>query len=156
MCLICDRIGMIHSGTNPYFVAELKTGYVVIGDNQHFRGYTLFLCKRHRNELFELEDDFRAKFLQEMTLAAQAVARAFPCEKMNYECLGNGETHLHWHLYPRRTGDLENYGHEGRGPVWWYPMEQMYSEENRPSSQELQEMKETLRRELEQLITFES
>ena len=43
MCLICDRINMIKEGTNPYFVKELKTGYVVIGDNQHFYGYTLFL-----------------------------------------------------------------------------------------------------------------
>lgn len=39
MCLICDRIDMIRSGTNPYFVKELKTGYVVIGDFQHFYGY---------------------------------------------------------------------------------------------------------------------
>lgn len=37
MCLICDRIEMIKNGTNPYFVKELETGYVVIGDNQHFR-----------------------------------------------------------------------------------------------------------------------
>lgn len=45
MCLICDRIEMIKQGTNKYFVAELETGYVVLGDNQHFLGYTLFLCK---------------------------------------------------------------------------------------------------------------
>ena len=47
MCLICDRIKMIQNGTNPYFVKELETGYVVIGDNQHFHGYTLFLYKHH-------------------------------------------------------------------------------------------------------------
>lgn len=41
MCLICDRIKMIKAGTNPYFVKELETGYVVIGDNQHFYGYSL-------------------------------------------------------------------------------------------------------------------
>ena len=32
MCLICDRIKMIKDGTNPYFVKELETGYVVIGE----------------------------------------------------------------------------------------------------------------------------
>lgn len=36
MCFICDRIEMIKNGSNPYFVKELETGYVVIGDNQHF------------------------------------------------------------------------------------------------------------------------
>lgn len=30
-CLICSRIDMITAGTNPYFVAELDTGYVVMG-----------------------------------------------------------------------------------------------------------------------------
>ena len=45
MCIVCDRINMIKNGTNPYFVKELDTGYVVIGDNQHFYGYALLLYK---------------------------------------------------------------------------------------------------------------
>ena len=47
MCLICERIRQIQQGQNPYLVKALKTGYVVIGDHQHFYGYTLFLCKWH-------------------------------------------------------------------------------------------------------------
>lgn len=63
MCFICDRIKMINNGTNPYFVKELQTGYVVIGDNQHFKGYTLFLCKEHKTELFQLNHSKKIKFL---------------------------------------------------------------------------------------------
>ena len=33
---------MIEEKINPYFVMELKTGFVVIGDHQYFKGYTLF------------------------------------------------------------------------------------------------------------------
>ncbi len=153
MCIICDRIQMIKSGTNPYFVKELDTGYVVIGDNQHFKGYTLFLLKDHLTELFELNDDIRAKFLEEMTVVAEAVAKAFGAEKMNYECLGNGDAHLHWHLFPRVNGDLEGYGNNGRGPVWWYPREKMYSDDNRPNDEELEIMKQKLRNEIEKLIS---
>ena len=152
MCFICERIDMIKSNTNPYFVKELETGYVVIGDNQHFKGYTLFLCKQHKTELFYLEKDFRTKFLEEMSITAQAVENAFHAEKMNYECLGNGETHLHWHLFPRVSGDIETYGNNGKGPVWWYPMEKMYSDENRPSDTELKKMKSQLLYELEKLL----
>ena len=68
MCFICERIDMIKNNTNPYFVKELDTGYVVIGDNQHFKGYTLFLCKQHETELFYLEKNFRTKFLEEMSI----------------------------------------------------------------------------------------
>ena len=88
---------MIKRGENPYFVRELKTGYVVIGDHQHFRGYTLFLYKEHgdKTELFHLDKAERALFLEEMTIVAQAAAKAFGAEKMNYELLGMGDAHLH-------------------------------------------------------------
>ncbi len=152
MCLVCDRIEMIKKGENPYFVKELETGYVVIGDHQHFWGYTLFLCKRHCVELFELETEFKKKYLEEMSLVAEAVSRAFKCEKMNYELLGNGDTHLHWHLFPRVSGDIEDYGNKGRGPVWWYPMEKMYASDNRPSPAELEGMKKALSEEIESLL----
>ena len=109
MCLICDRINMIKDGTNPYFVKELETGYVVIGDNQHFKGYSIFLCKEHKTELFQLDYSTKMKFLEEMSVVAEAVSTAFDAEKMNYELLGNGDTHLHWHLFPRKSGDIENY-----------------------------------------------
>lgn len=151
MCFICDRIDIIQNGTNPYFVKELETGYVVIGDNQHFKGYTLFLCKRHESELFYLDNEFATTFMQEMIMVANAVKNAFHAEKMNYECLGNGDTHLHWHIFPRVNGDIENYGNNGRGPVWCYPMEKMYNDDNRPTTEELKQMKSVLLAELNQL-----
>lgn len=152
MCLICNRIEMIKKGTNPYFVKELSTGYVVIGDNQHFKGYTLFLCKQHKTELFYLDKDFTAAFMQEMVLVAEAVKNAFGAEKINYECLGQSDAHLHWHLFPRRKGDIGDYGNNGVGPVWWYPMDMMYSDGNRPDDDELTGMKSKLIAELEKLI----
>ena len=87
VCLICDRIKMIRQNSNLWFVKELETGYVVIGDHQYFRGYPLFLCKEHKTELFQLDDDTKMKFLEEMSVVAQAVAKAFGAEKMNYELL---------------------------------------------------------------------
>ena len=155
MCLICDRIDMIKKNANPWFVRELETGYVVIGDNQHFKGYTLFLCKEHKTELFQLEHSVKMKYLEEMSVVAEAVSNAFGAEKMNYELLGNGDTHLHWHLFPRVSGDLENYGNNGKGPVWWYPMDKMYSAGNRPSEAELNAMKEKLAQELDELEKLE-
>ncbi len=154
MCKICDRIKETKAGNNPFFVKELETGYVVIGDFQHFIGYTLFLYKDHVVELFDLDEKTRSMHMHEMTLVAEAVKKAFGAEKMNYECLGNGEggAHIHWHLFPRRIGDLENYGNNGRGPVWWYPMEEMYSENNRPDKEELENMKARLLLELDKLL----
>ena len=154
MCFICDRIKMTQEGNNPYFVKELETGYVVIGDYQHFKGYSLFLYRDHVVELFDLDAETRAKHLREMTLVAEAVKNAFGAQKMNYECLGNGDggAHIHWHLFPRRDGDIENYGNNGREPVWCYPMDKMYSDANRPGEEELEAMKSKLLCELDKLI----
>ena len=41
----------------------------------------MFLLKEHLTELFELKDDIRAKFLAEMTVVAEAVAKAFGAER---------------------------------------------------------------------------
>lgn len=152
MCLICERIKMIENGTNPYFVKELSTGYVVLGDHQHFKGYTLFLCKEHKTELFHLEHPIKMKFLEEMSIVAEAVSKAFDAEKINYELLGNGDTHLHWHLFPRKNGDIENYGNNGKGPVWWYPMNKMYGDDKCLSREESEIMKSKLLKELEKLL----
>ncbi len=148
MCLICERIDWILSGKNPYFVKELETGYVVIGDHQHFKGYTIFLCKEHVTELHHLPRDFRDKHLSEMADVSQAVSTAFSAEKMNIESLGNGDNHLHWHLFPRKAGDLGTYGQESKGPVWWLPFEEMYADEKRVSDEELAQMKYQLLAEL--------
>lgn len=154
MCIVCDRIEMIKKGTNPYFVKELETGYVVIGDHQHFYGYTLFLYKEHgdKTELFHLEQAERLKFLEEMSIVAEAVFKAFAPEKINYELLGNGDTHLHWHIYPRVGGDIENYGNNGKGPIWCYPMKKIYCDDNRPDEGQLADMKQRLLSELNQLL----
>ncbi|MCY7361435.1 MAG: HIT family protein, partial [Ignavibacteria bacterium] len=50
-CPVCENIDSIKNDQNKYFVAELETGFVVIGDRQYFKGYTLFLCKMHITEL---------------------------------------------------------------------------------------------------------
>ena len=154
MCLICERINQIKHHSNPAFVKEMQTGYVVIGDHQHFYGYTLFLCKKHVTECFQLDKNERMTFLYEMSLAAQAVSQAFQAEKMNIEMLGNGVSHLHVHLFPRKSGDLEEYGDHGRGPVWWYPWKKMIHDDSCPSPAEMETMKEKLLHELNQLTNI--
>ena len=137
---------MIKNNENPYFVKELETGYVVLGDHQRFKGYTLFLCKKHVTELHHLDYNFKMKYLEEMSLVAEAVQKVFNAEKMNYELLGNGDTHVHWHLFPRNTGDTPQ-----KGPVWWLPREEMWNEKYRPTDAELAEYKTILLNEIEKL-----
>lgn len=147
-CDMCKVIEQIKRGENPWFVKEFETGYLILGWNQHFYGYCLFICKQHVVELFDLAIDYRTKYMQEMVEIAEAVKKAFNADKINYECLGNGDIHLHWHIFPRRQGDLGEYGNNGKGPVWWLPKEIMWDDNNIPSADELEKMKQKLLAEL--------
>ena len=151
-CDMCKVIKEIQDEKNPYFVKELDTGYVILGWNQHFYGYSIFICKKHIVELFDLDVDYRTKYMQEMVIVAQAVKKTFNAEKINYECLGNGDVHLHWHIFPRVSGDLGEHGNNGKGPVWWLPKETMWNDSNKPSLQELNRMKSELLIELDKLV----
>ena len=147
VCLVCDRIEKTREGKNPYFVKELKTGYVVIGDHQRFEGYTLLLCKEHATELSQLAPDFRDAFLKDMAVTAEAVQNAFHPDKLNYELLGAGKgRHMHWHIFPRRQGDTPS-----PGPVW--QVQDMNDDRWLPSPEKLEELKAALRRELDLLDT---
>ena len=142
-CLICERIAAIKRGTNRHFVAELATGYVVLGDFQFFRGYTLFLGKTHVAELHDLVSSERERFLIEMSLVAESVFRCFSPRKLNYECLGNAEPHLHWHLFPRHQDDPS----PGTSS-WKIDQAVRYNEAHRPSDSKLSDLRNQLLREL--------
>ena len=114
-CEICERIAKFTPDT-PYLVAEMETGYAVLADNQYYRGYTIFLSKTCVPELHLLLPEVRATFLDEMSLVAEAVFRAFAPRKLNYELLGNSVSHLHWHIFPRYEDDANP-----RWPVWSNP-----------------------------------
>ena len=152
MCLICERIELIKAGEKPYFVKELETGYVVIGDRQYFEGYTFFLAKEHVTELHHMEAPVKLRFLEEMSLVQEAVSKAFSAQKMNVELLGNGDAHAHWHIFPRREGDMKGHGLNGRGPVWWVPWEEMVTEEYQVKGSKLEGLVETLSETLDQMI----
>lgn len=145
-CMVCKRIALIKQNKNPYFVRELNTGYVVMGDQQRIKGYTLFLCKQHAYELHQLEPHYRDEFLHEMAVVSEAVYNAFQPDKLNYSLLGvGGGLHMHWHIHPRRNGDTP-----AAGPVWQLGKE-LTDKKYNPTSEELEMLKTKLKEELDKL-----
>lgn len=151
MCLICERIELIQKGENPFFVAETRTGFVVLGDFQFFRGYTLLLSKEHKRELHELDPETRKAFVWEMSEVAAAVIRAFNPVKLNYELLGNTDEHMHWHLFPRHHDDPNP-----RGTVSNIDRTIRNAESARPDADTLKSMKQQLLNELKKSSTIVS
>ncbi len=144
-CIICNRIEMIEKGTNKHFVCEMQSGYVVLGDSQFYKGYTLLLSKQHCSELHQLDQETKLLFLKEMSVVAEAVYNVFQPIKLNQELLGNRDAHLHWHIFPRHTDDPNIHN-----PVWIIDKE--IRNHTVLEDQELEERKELLKREIELLM----
>jgi len=111
---MCARV----AGEGPFFIADLGTSRVYLNEDQFFPGWVFVVLKRHAVELYDLDARERSALIEEVSRAAQALARVFRPEKMNYELLGNQVPHIHWHLVPRLAGDPEP-----RWPVWRVPHE---------------------------------
>lgn len=117
-CGICAMIDRIKGGEFRDFIAELRSCYVILGDQQFYRGYCVLLAKLHATELYLMPADDARVLFDEMRLTAEAIAAVVKPWKMNYECLGNSEPHVHWHLLPRNENEPEELR---RGPIWLRP-----------------------------------
>ena len=119
-----DRIGTALKGTNPSVLRQLRAGFAVIGDVQFLPGYSVLLVDDPDvQRLSELSQARRRAFLADMDRLGEAVERVCRAldpafRRVNLEILGNTDSFLHAHVWPRfewEPADLV--GH----PVWLYP-----------------------------------
>jgi diadenosine tetraphosphate (Ap4A) HIT family hydrolase len=115
-CGICSIIERIRSGAFPDWIAELPRSWLTLGDAQFYRGYCVLLAKRHATELHAMARGEAHQLLDEMLAVGHTLADVVKPLKLNYECLGNQEPHVHWHIFPRFLDDPMR-----SSPVWTRP-----------------------------------
>jgi diadenosine tetraphosphate (Ap4A) HIT family hydrolase len=115
-CGICAGIKRIKEGKLPDFIAELPHSYAILGDSQFYRGYCILFAKTHATELYLMPRDEALALFDEVRSTAEAIAAVTHPHKLNYECLGNSEPHVHWHIFPRYENDALRLG-----PIWMRP-----------------------------------
>ena len=112
-CGICAIIEQTRTGANPNLVAELPRSWLVLGDAQFYRGYCILLAKRHATELHLMPRGEAHELLDELLAAGRAIMAVAHPIKLNYECLGNQEPHVHWHIFSRFADDPQR-----MQPIW--------------------------------------
>ncbi len=120
MALIADRVAAARAGTNPYVIAKLRSGWVVIGDVQFLPGYCLLLADPVVPSLNDLSVEDRLQYLQDMALVGDVILNVTNSFRINYEILGNSEPELHAHIFPRYMSEPEE---KRRRPAWFYDWE---------------------------------
>ncbi|MGH7914177.1 MAG: HIT family protein [Candidatus Binataceae bacterium] len=115
-CGICTLIERCRAGNFADFVAELPRSFVILGDAQFYRGYCVVLARRHVSEVHLMPPDEARELFDETIAVGRAIAVATRPLKLNYECLGNLEPHVHWHVFPRFKTDAMR-----AAPIWTRP-----------------------------------
>lgn len=116
-CPACDRIERIARGADPEFVATLAETHVVLADEQRYRGYCILFLRDHADRLDDVPLDRQLRLWEDVARVATAVRRVVEPARLNYACLGNFVTHVHWHVIPRYADDSE-----GQHPIWVRPL----------------------------------
>ncbi len=142
MCTTCERIEQIKQGNDPFFVAETRSGYVVLDQSQLFEGHVLFLSKACKKELYQLDYHTRVAFLSEASLIAQSLLEAFKADFTEFEMLGGEDGHLTAHIIPRHKDDLLPYGKK-EGSIFSLPSDVLDDPKNVPSAMTLSSLRET-------------
>jgi diadenosine tetraphosphate (Ap4A) HIT family hydrolase len=114
-CGICALIERASARFDD-FVAELPRSWLILGDAQFYRGYTVLLAKRHINEIHLMPRGEAHELFDELLAVSKALTAVVRPHKLNYECLGNQEPHVHWHIFPRSADDPLRLA-----PVWLRP-----------------------------------
>lgn len=139
------RIDEARRDQNPTVISKLPSGWVVLGDTQFLRGYSLLLADPVVESLNAISGSERMGFLADMALLGDAVQAATGADRINYSVLGNSLPVLHAHVFPRYEREPDE---AKRRPVWLYPK----AERSRPAfdlrhdAELMQEIEKCLRR----------
>ncbi len=103
-CPFCDDIHLKENEFS-FMVAETETSYIRLPKNQYWKGWTLVALKRHATELYDLNPEELASFMQDIAMTAKAVKEVFSPVKINYAIFGNLCPHIHNHILPQQLGN---------------------------------------------------
>jgi diadenosine tetraphosphate (Ap4A) HIT family hydrolase len=115
--LIHRQVREAREGKNPAVIGRVRSGWVVLGDSQFIRGYSLLLPDPVVPSLNSLATAERVEFLLDMAALGDALLAVTDTYRINYEILGNGEPALHAHVFPRRASEPDEVRSR---PVWSY------------------------------------
>ena len=115
--LIHHLVDDCRAGRCPRTIARIHSGWVVLGEAQFLRGYSLILPDPVVANLNALSHADRKTLLFEMTVVGDVLLELTGAVRINYEILGNLEPALHVHLFPRYADEPEALRTR---PVWFY------------------------------------
>jgi diadenosine tetraphosphate (Ap4A) HIT family hydrolase len=91
-------------------IEDLKISQLFLFKEQSYTGRCNVVYNNHAVEFYELSDQQRNLFMEDVATVAKAIAKAFNPTKINYGAYSDTLSHLHFHIVPKYK---EGYGFGG-------------------------------------------
>jgi len=91
-------------------IEDLKVSQLFLFKEQSYTGRCNVVYNNHAVEFYELSDEQRNLFMEDVATVAKAIAKAFNPTKINYGAYSDTLSHLHFHMVPKYK---EGYGFGG-------------------------------------------
>lgn len=82
-------------------IEDLKVSQLFLFKEQSHPGRCNVVYNDHAVELYELSDEQRNLFMEDVATVAKAIAKAFNPTKINYGAYSDTLSHLHMHIVPK-------------------------------------------------------
>lgn len=142
-CVIEQRFEAAEKGENPTVICRMKSGYLVLADQQAPPGWCILIAGPLVKDLNTLDEAGRTQFLTDMSAAGDVLMKVLGSHRINYSILGNLDPFLHAHIQPRYMSEPEA---ERKAPVWTikYPNAPMFDAKR--DADTMQKIREELKR----------
>jgi len=88
-----------------FIVADLHATRLTLAKNQYIHGECILTYKHHIKEFYDLSQDERYLFTDDLARSAKAIEKVFTPLKMSVDMGSSGYPHLYCRLKPRYYGD---------------------------------------------------
>lgn len=82
-------------------IGDLKVSQLFLFKEQSYSGRCNVVYNNHAVELYELSEEQRNLFMEDVATVAKAMAKAFNPTKINYGAYSDTLSHLHVHIVPK-------------------------------------------------------
>lgn len=92
-----------------YRIAENDSFFAFLDISPLMKGHTLIVPKEEVDKFFDVRDDMLGEWLLFAKPIADAIEKAFPCNRIGVSVIGLEVPHAHMHLIPINTADDMNF-----------------------------------------------
>ncbi len=105
-CFYCDpnsegRLAIM------FRVGKMREGVLYLFKDQAHKGRCVLAVDDHKAELFDLTEQQRHDYMEDLADASAAVKKLWGCTKINLAAFGDKLPHLHFHIVPKYEGEFE-------------------------------------------------